>query len=376
MSDYDDSGVPESLDAGRLAAHGMVVAAVLLALVAVVYAVTALSHFASTPAEANWRNVLDAILRLTAGWALAALLWGGAELLRRMQDVVAAQRAASASMPAIPAAAPPPRARPGDVRAEAQAHLLEELVELMREVRDIGLLSDAERAARLQHEAEQLVHQLERDVPALLREHNLQQAEQRVQRARQRFPSLPNWDNLLKQIEQARAKFEEHDLLIATREIDDLAALGAWDRAAEVVRALRQRHPNAEQVLELTRRVAIGRERATAEERARIMAQAQDATNRRDWPRALELVETLLARFPGSPEAAELRTQMQTLQANAEIQARQSMESQIRDLCKQHRFAEALRIANSLIERYPDSKQAAILRDQLPKLQQKAAEAA
>jgi len=52
------------------------------------------------------------------------------------------------------------------------------------------------------------------------------------------------------------------------------------------------------------------------------MSQAQDATHRRDWPRALELVETLISHFPGSAEAQELRQQLPTLQANLEIQKR------------------------------------------------------
>lgn len=263
-----------------------------------------------------------------------------------------------------------------EMRPDQQAHMLEELVHLTREVRDIGLLSESERSTRLQHESGELVKQLEADVPALLREHKLQEATELVQRARRRFPAMPNWDALAQQVEQARAKFEAHDLALATREVDDLAALGAWDRVADVVRRLRQRHPASEQVAELERRVALARERATAEERARLMSQAQDATSRRDWPRALELVETLLAQFPGSPEAQELRQQAPTLKANVEIHTRQVMESDIRNLVKQQRFAEALRIANELIDRYPDSPQATALRDQLPRLQHKAAEIA
>jgi hypothetical protein len=194
-----------------------------------------------------------------------------------------------------------------------------------------------------------------------------------VDRARRRFPALPNWRGLAEQVEQARALFEAHDLLMASREVDDLAALGAWDRAGEVFRNLRQRHPVSEPVAELGRRVTLGQERATAEERARLMSQAQDATNKREWSRALTLVEGLLARFPGSPEAAELRQQVPILRANVEIHTRQEMEGHIRELIKQQRLTEALRVADELIGKYPDSPQAAALREQLPRLRQRVA---
>lgn len=372
MADYEEPNAPQGLNAGRLAAAAMALGAALLAVVTTVWALVRfweISHSRQPTAG----DVVAAAALMLAGWALSLLLWGMAEILRRLDEVLEALRTGTGVAP--PASTPlTARARPLELRPDQQAHMLEELVHLTREVRDIGLLSESERSARLQHEAGELVKQLETDVPALLREHKLQEASDLVQRARRRFPALPNWDAWAEQVEQARAKLEAHDVALAAREVDDLTALGAWDRVTEVVRRVRHRHPASEQVVELERRVALARERATAEERARLMSQAQDATSRRDWPRALELVETLLARFPGSPEAQELRQQAPTLKANVEIHTRQVMEADIRNLVKQQRFAEALRIANELIDRYPDSPQATALRDQLPRLQQKAAE--
>ncbi len=361
---------PVGVSRGRLAAAAMVVGGGLLAVVATVWTLARfweLSIQAKPPPSVS--DFVTAAGLLLAGWGFSVLLWGAAEILRGLELV---QEKLEASISAAPLGA---RLRAADVQGDQQAHWLEELVHLTRELRDIELLSEPERAARLQHEAEELVRQLEHEIPALLREHNLPEAQQRLQRARRRFPSLGHWDALARQIEQARAKFETHDLEFAAREVDDLAALGAWDRAVDVVRTLRQHHPASEKVAELTRRVAVARDKATAEERARLMSQAQDATNRRQWGQALRLVETVVARFPGSAEAHELRTQLPTLRANAEIQKRQELEAQIRTLLKEHRFSDALRIANELIEQYPGSPQAHALREQiLPRLEQRAAE--
>jgi outer membrane protein assembly factor BamD (BamD/ComL family) len=369
MAEPEDVGSAR-LNRGRLAAAAMAVMGGLLATVTTVWTVARFWELSvqSKPPPTAVEFVAVAAL-FFAGWGFAVLLWGAAEILRYLgQGLERLEASANAAVDGG-------RSRAAEWQPDLQAHWLEELVHLTRELRDIELLSEPERAARLKHEADELVGQLERDIPALLREHNLQEAQQRLQRARQRFPSLAEWGTLARQIEQARAQFEAHDIEIATREVDDLAALGAWERATEIVRTLRQRHPASESVVELTRRVALARDKATAEERARLMSQAQDATNRRQWSQAVRLVETVVARFPGSAEAHELRTQLPTLRANAEIQKRQELEAQIRTLLKEHRFSDALQIANTLIEQYPDSPQAHALREQiLPRLEQKAAE--
>jgi outer membrane protein assembly factor BamD (BamD/ComL family) len=376
MADYDDYDA-NGLNGGRLAAAAMAVGGGLCAVITTLWS---LARFWELSRQAQPLPALSEFLGTAAlllvGWALGLLLWGGAELLRRLEALREALRTTTRGSASAGLADSLLRGRAADAHSEQQAHMLEELVHLTRELRDIELLSESERAARLAHESAELVRQLEHDVPVLLREHNLHEAQQRLQRARRRFPSLPNWDALEKQIEQARAKFESHDLNVATREVEDLAALGAWDRAVEIVRTLRQRHPTSEKVAELTKRIAIARDKATAEERARLMSQAQAASSRRDWSEALRLVEALLARFPGSAEAQELRTQLPTLKTNAEIQKRQEMENAIRDLVRQQHFTEALRIAHELVNSYPDSPQAHALREQIPRLEQRAAELA
>jgi outer membrane protein assembly factor BamD (BamD/ComL family) len=213
---------------------------------------------------------------------------------------------------------------------------------------------------------------LQQDVPTLLREHNWQEAQARVQRARVRYPSVTVWEALLNQIEQARAKFEQHDVETAEREVNDLVALSAWDRALNVVREVQRRHPDSERAAVLARRVQEGVDRAAAEERGRLMKEAQAATDKHEWVVALRLVERVMEKYPTSPEAHDLRLQLPTLKVNVEIQTRQRTESEIRLLVKQHRYVEAVRMAQDLIEQYPGSPQAKVLQSQLPKLQEMA----
>ncbi|GMU83591.1 MAG: hypothetical protein IT450_22170 [Phycisphaerales bacterium] len=295
---------------------------------------------------------------LVAGLGLIAL----AELLRRVESVILAGGP-------ISGAAPQPPARTADI---FPSHTLDELVVLLREVRDISLLNDQQRQKRLEIQGQAVVGVLRREVPQLLREHNWIEARHRVQEARERFPNFPDWDSLEQQIEQLRAQVEQHDIESAERQIADLSALGAWDRVADVVKELMQRHPDSTRAYEVAQRVRSSRQKIETEQRAKMMAQAQESTNQREWNSAYLLAQQITARWPKSLEAQALRMQLPTLRENAEIQTRQKMESEIRNLVRAQRFSDAARIAHEVITQYPHSPQAEALREQLPKLQEKA----
>lgn len=369
MTEPEATGNEDKLNFGRMAAAAMAVGGVLLAVVSTVWAVARFREISQAEQPSVSEFVATAAL-LLAAWALGLLLWGAAEILRKLEDLL---ETLQTTAPATSSAAPT-RSRPIESAAsEEQARLLDELVRLTREVRDIELLSEPERAARLRSEGGELARQLELEVPALLREHNWVEAHRRVRSARLRYPTLSDWDALAGQVEQARASVESRDIDAVSREVSDLATLGAWARAMQAVSDLQQRHPDSPQVAELVRRAATQREQASAEDRARLMARAQDAKDRRDWPETMHLVEQVLRKYPHSPEAAELRQQLPTVRANVEIHIRQQMEAEIRDLIKGQHYEGASRVVRKLIAEYPDSPQATALRSQLPRLEQKAA---
>ena len=369
MADYDDFNGREGLSRSRwveawLEYGGWVVIGITL-----VWGVTALVQ--ETQAEdTSAQAVLATLVKMLGGVWAGVALWGLGIALRRL---VAIQRASEQS------AASHREFSAGRSRATAADDLLggsdelDELLVLTREVRDISLLNEEQRSLRLQAQGKAALSLLQREVPVLLREHNWIEARNRVQEARERFPSFSEWDALERQIEQMRAQVEAHDIEAAERQVDDLTSLGAWDRVAEVMNELLERHPDAPRANELAQRLRAQRNQAEAEQRTRLMAQAQEASNNREWKPALAAATSLIQRYPKSPEAQALRMQLPTLHENAEIQTRQQMETQIRDLIKEHRFDEALRVAHELLDQYPDSPQAGVLRDQLPRLEEKAA---
>lgn len=303
----------------------------------------------------------------TCSWLIAALggsaaMWAVAAITSTLADLSeAGPPTAGEDAPVSPSAEAEP----------AQADL-REVVALLREVRDISLLTERQRGSRAEALTRETVRRLSEDVPALLREHRWEDARQKIRSARMRFPGVAAWDELESQVEKARAQVEAHDLELATRDVENLLAIGAAERARDVVRDLIHRHPMSPALAELARRVQVSEDSRGA---ARLMAEAQMAADRRDWVEALSLANALIRRFPQAPEADALRDQLATLRDNAEIQTRKRMEAEIREATRAQRFDEALQIARGLIERYPHSPQAAALRQQLPRLEERAAAA-
>ncbi|TWT44286.1 hypothetical protein RAS1_06960 [Phycisphaerae bacterium RAS1] len=340
----------------RLATGSLRVAAGLLMVVVVVWAGVRLAEISgSTSGRA-------AAFLATCAWLIAAL--GGAAALWALGAAMSALGDLVETTP--PADAEAPTAQ-GD--SEYGQTDMREVVALLREVRDISLLTERQRGSRAEALTRETLRRLHEDVPALLREHRWEDARQRVRSARMRFPGVPDWDELESQIESARSQVEARDLELATRDVENLLAIGAAERARDVVRDLLNRHPMSPALADLARRVQLSEDSRGA---ARLMAEAQLAADRRDWVEALSLANALIRRYPQAPEADALRDQLATLRDNAEIQTRKRMETDIRELTRAQRFGEALHLARGLIERYPNSPQAAALRQQLPRLEQRA----
>ncbi|MBU0638500.1 MAG: tetratricopeptide repeat protein [Planctomycetes bacterium] len=363
----------------RLIAAALEVVGAVVLVVTVVLALTWLwvvSQLSPRPETGELAQGFMIALGLGLGGLVGGLLMMGlAEVVRQLAALhQTPQHTAGAASPrgeVGPSAAD----RAGSGPAEGKFAQPRELIALLREIRDISLLSEQQRAQRRDLQGQDLIRVLERNVPALLREHKWVEARHRVHEARERFPDFPQWRKLEEQIETLRANVESRDVETAVRQVKDLATIDAWGRAMDVVRDLLERHPQSPKANELARRTKLEREKAEAEQCARLMSKAQAATDRRDWIEALAAANQLVEEFPKSPEAEALREQLDVLTTNAEIQMRQQMEGNIRDLLREQDFGEALRIARELVQRYPNSPQAELLQDQLPRLEERAAAA-
>lgn len=367
MAEYGDFDSESELNRTRLVGVVLDVAGWLTAAAALGWAIYRILNMSAAAGP----DLSTIVLGLVAALGAAAFLWGLAEVIRRMLALQQGQQRSSE-----PRAASTPRAGRESAFTAEDSDRLNELVVLIREVRDISLLSEEQRRMRLEAQGRAVLGVTMRDVPVLLREHNWLEARARVQAARERFPMFKEWDELEKQIEQMRTQVEEHDLAAAERQIQDLKMLGAHDRVAEVINELLERHPDSVRAHELAQRDREERSRADAEKRAKMLAHVQESANRREWNAALAVANQLIREYPKSTEAQSLKLDLPRLQENAEILSRKHLESEYAAYIRQHQYERALAIARQVIDEYPQSPQAAALREQIPKLEQRAAIAA
>src|SRR5262249_18358720 len=165
-----------------------------------------------------------------------------------------------------------------------------------------------------------------------------------------------------------REQREHADVREFNRRVDDFINISAWERARGVAEELRRRHPDSPAVVQLESR--IDREYQLYEDAQcrQMYAEIQRYVSRRRWSEALAAAEPSIERSPQRSETEALQLQLPTLSNNAEVTARQEMDTEITELAKRGQYAEAEALADSLIRRWPDSPQAEVLRSQLPRL--------
>jgi outer membrane protein assembly factor BamD (BamD/ComL family) len=376
MSEQPSSSSPDRVNQGRLVSAALSVAAIILALASLIWSVGQFWAIWSpipdevVPPDRGLRT-LTVLLLLVVGWSGSLLLWALGTIAVRLEEALRILEELPTS--SEPAGKTPPQL----VATEAGGgESLSNMLTVLKDIRDVALLDDEQRHERLEAQIEEYKQQLHREIPKLIREHRWITARQKLRDARERFPGVPEWETLRQQVEQARSAVEEHDVEAARQKIDELTAMGAWDRAVELVRELVQHHPESQAADELAHRVVQERQQAQQQELSELMTAAQEATNQREWAKARELADQIITRFPKSVEAEALRQQRPTLVENAEIQLRHQMEAQIRAFIRDRHYSDALALARSLVEKYPNSPQAAVLKDQMPRLEQRAAEQA
>lgn len=95
-----------------------------------------------------------------------------------------------------------------------------------------------------------------------------------------------------------------------------------------------------------------------------------DATEKRQWRRAIESAEEFIQRFPEDTVTERLRFDLTMLGDNATAAERKEQEGLFKDLLRRQRYDEAQRVANALIEKYPGSPAAAELTKMLPRVEE------
>jgi hypothetical protein len=337
--------------------------AIAVGLVTLVGLVAAVVLFSRQPDASAGLRVLAVTCALAAGLAAVGLILAAIGAIRRLNRLseqttsleqhtsIQAQRLAASHVPG-------PKADADEVRM------------LLAQIEEILLLPEDHRRRRFDALMDGELKASLAAAEKLANSNDFHRARERLQIFTDRFGAHPRVEAMQAQIEKQAQAAHEMDLNHARDQLKDLIAMNQWDQAELLTRELAERYPNSQEPMALFQHVCRERQIFEQGHRGRLHEEIQQLVKQRRWQEAAQAARQFMATFPTGPDTEALRAQLETLEANAEIQTRQQLESQIKEHLRRLEYWDALALARRIIADYPFSPQANALRNQLPRLEE------
>ena len=247
-----------------------------------------------------------------------------------------------------------------------------EIVSLLSEIMENTLLGDDEKAAKRQSAKKQRQQALRREIEALTKAGKFREARERLEEFNLRYPDDPTLGELQTQLSEALRRHEQQEIASVTEQVQRYMGLGLWERALEAAVALAEQFPENPDAAKLPETVHLEQEAGFRAEQQRMYREIEHLVARKHWRQAVRAAENLVERHPESPEAARLRDQMEELRRNAAIAERKEWEARIAQHVQTGRHLEAYNLAVELMNKYPESPQAEDIRKRLDQLKSRA----
>lgn len=247
-----------------------------------------------------------------------------------------------------------------------------EVVSLLSEIMENTLLDDPEKATKRQLAKKHRQQALRREIEALIRANKFREARERLEEFGSRYSVSADVSNLEAQLSDALRQHELTEIANVTEQVQRYMGLGLWERAVETAVGLAQQFPENPDAARLPETVRMEQGASSRAEQQRLYREIEHLVARKHWRQALRAAEMLIEKHPDSPEAGRLRDQMEELNRNAAIAERKEWETRLSEHVKNSRHLEAYNLAVELMNKYPDSPQAADIRKNLDQLKARA----
>jgi len=248
----------------------------------------------------------------------------------------------------------------------------EEVVSLLSEIMENTLLDEQEKAAKRQLAKRHRQQTLRREIEALIAAGKLREARERLEEFRARYADSEDLGPMEQKLTEALRHHEQAEIANVTEQVQRYMGLGLWERALETAQALAEQFPENPDAARLPEAVRLEQSANRRQEQQRLYREIEHLVGRKHWREALRAAETLLERHPESPEARALADQMDELRRNAAIVERREWEQRITEHIQTGRHREAYDLAVELMTKYPDSPQAEEIRKNLAQLKARA----
>ena len=247
-----------------------------------------------------------------------------------------------------------------------------EVVSLLAEIMENTLLDDSEKAEKRQLAKKHRQQTLRREIVAQIRTGKFREARERLEEFTLRYGQTQEVADLSAQLSEALRQHEMTEIANVTEQVQRYMGLGLWERALETGVGLAQQFPENPDAARLPETVRLEQAASARQEQQRLYREIEHLVARKHWRQALHAAETLILKHPDSPEAGRLRDQMEELRRNAAIAERKEWENRIAEHVQTGRHLEAYNLAMELMNKYPDSPQAADIRKRLDQLKLRA----
>ena len=247
-----------------------------------------------------------------------------------------------------------------------------EIIDLLREINENTLLAEPDKGRKRVRLAETRRDRIKVEVEQLIAAAKWPAARERLAELRSAYPDDDDVHQLGRRLDTAVKEHQDIDVMTTGEQIRGYMSLGLWDKARDAAERLAERYPGDVEAQKLEAVVRMEEQASEKEDRLRLYREIEHLVARKHYRDARKVAETLLQDYPDSPEAATLRGQMDELERNADIESRREMENQIIEYTKQGRHRDAYDVAMLLVEQYPESPQALALQGQMDKLRERA----
>ena len=193
-----------------------------------------------------------------------------------------------------------------------------------------------------------------------------------VERLERRYPGTPALAELRQQVARERESAEAQELGALAGRVEAHIAAGDWTQAQVTAERLARRFPHSPQVVGLMERIRALAEQERQANKVGVETAIKDLIQERRWPEAVEKTRLYLELYPDSPEVKGLRDRLPWLEANAEGDVRDQLLDSVKQAMNSRRYDEAYTLASKFLERYPESKEAEVIRRDLDQLRERA----
>ena len=330
--------------------------------------------------EMTRETVIPALAWLAVSVTAASVLWALAYLVRReyetsilLRNILNRLRAGQDDQVPLTGATAEPRQQATGGEQPLRTELLQQIAAQLAELKTDLMLSPEQLAIKRSRHLESRAKELSDQARAAIENGAFGEAEQALARFADEVPGDKRCDELRELLDRTREEALARDLKEHLQRVEDLMAVADFDRAEQEARKFAEAHPSCDEAAELLQRAVREGEAYKTDIRQKIYKEVQRLAKARQWRAALVAARKLMETCPNTHEANSIALQMTTLEENARIEEVRQLRDEIRDMIERRRYAEAIKIAKDVMERFPRSRFAGELKGQIDRLRELAA---